>query len=60
MEDVQGAFVHGCKGPFGTGTFVQVEGEATREIVFAANDLHRAKQAIQLGSGVCPESITGL
>jgi hypothetical protein len=60
MEDVQGAFVHGCRAPAGTGTFVQSKGKGTAEIVFAANDLHRARQAIHLGEGVHPESIANL
>jgi len=60
MEDVQGAFVHGCRAPAGTGTFVRLEGEATQEIVFAANDLHLAGQAIHVGAGARREAIAGL
>jgi polygalacturonase len=60
MEGVRGAFVHGCRAPAGTGAFVRLEGEATRDISFAANNLSRAREAVRPGTDVPPQAIAGL
>lgn len=60
LEDVQGAFVHGCTTPSSAHTFCQIEGEATRDISFVANHLPSTSQVIRLGTHVLPETITGL
>ena len=59
LEDVQGAFVHGCVAPAGA-TFCLVEGEASRDISFAANDLSRTRQAVRRGATVHAQAVAGL
>jgi hypothetical protein len=60
LEGVQGAFVHGCRAPDGTGVFVHLEGRATHDIAFAASDLSRTREPVRLGAGVLDGAILGL
>jgi hypothetical protein len=46
LRNVDGAFVHGCRASAGTGVFLQVEGEATGDIVLRGNSLARARQPL--------------
>jgi hypothetical protein len=55
MSNVDGAFIHGCKASIGTGVFLHVEGENTREIVLSSNYLARAKQPTCLADNVPPD-----
>jgi len=56
MSNVDGAFIHGCKASVGTGVFLHVEGENTREIVLGSNYLARAKQPTSLAENVPPDA----
>lgn len=57
MKNVDGAFVHGCRAAAGTGTFLHLEGEKTREIVLANNNLGQARQPVGLAEDVRPDAI---
>jgi len=57
MKDVDGAFVHGCLAHPGTETFLQLEGENTREIVLGNNNLSRARRPVNLTGGARPDVI---
>jgi polygalacturonase len=59
LENVQEAFVHGCVARTGD-VFCLVEGEANRNISFAANDLSRTRQAVRLGTTASSQAIIGL
>jgi hypothetical protein len=59
LENVDGAFVHGCVAPPGTGTFLQVEGQATRGIVLSGNRLEQAREPLSLAEGVSPDAVSG-
>jgi polygalacturonase len=47
LQNVEGAFIHGCQASAGTDVFLQVEGENSAAIVLAGNDLSRARQPIR-------------
>lgn len=51
LRDVNGAFVHGCRAPEGTGTFLRVEG-GTRAVTLMNNDLGKAREAVETGPRV--------
>jgi polygalacturonase len=57
MRNVDGAFVHGCRAATGTGTFLHLEGEKTRGIVLANNELGQARQPVGLAEDVRPDAI---
>ncbi len=52
LSQVKDVFIHGCRAPAGTETFLRLEGEATRRVVLAANDLSRAKKAVEMAAEV--------
>jgi hypothetical protein len=52
MEDVDGAFVHGCRASAGTDVFLRLEGEKTAGVVLQGNDLARAGQPVSLAEDV--------
>jgi polygalacturonase len=52
LRNVDGAFLHGCRAGAGTGVFLQVEGEATGDIVLRSNSLGRARQSVSVVDGV--------
>jgi polygalacturonase len=59
MRDVDGAFVHGCRAPVGTGTFLRLEGTKTRGIVLASNNLVQAKLPVDLAKDVHADAVIG-
>jgi len=58
LRDVRGAFVHGCRASTGTGPFLRVAGEASRDICLSGNDLKSADQAFTLDREVDPQTDT--
>jgi polygalacturonase len=52
MKDVDGAFVHGCRAVEGTGTFLRLEGDRTREVFLSGNNLARAERPVSLADDV--------
>jgi polygalacturonase len=52
MQDVDGAFVHGCQATEGTDVFLHVDGAQTQDIVLDGNHLKRATQTVHLGENV--------
>ena len=57
LENVQGAFVHGCQARAGTGVFLRVEGQKTREIALSGNYLARAARPIDVSGEVPAGSV---
>ncbi|MBN1877533.1 MAG: hypothetical protein JXA33_25145, partial [Anaerolineae bacterium] len=52
LQDVEGAFIHNCRASTGTGTFLQVAGATTRDIVLNGNALERADTPVSYGTDV--------
>jgi len=52
LSQVKDGFIHGCRAPTGTGTFLRLEGDATNRVVLAANDLSQAKKAVEMATEV--------
>lgn len=59
MVNVDGAFVHSCRAHEGTGVFLQVEGDKTRQVVLSGNHLAPARQPVQCGENVHPGAVVG-
>ncbi len=57
LVNVKGAFVHGCRAPAGTRTFLRVEGAATANVCLMANDLSAAEKAVETADGVRREAV---
>jgi hypothetical protein len=57
LRNVQGAFIHGCQAHSGTGTFLQLQGERTSEIVLSGNALRAAQESVQVAAGVPPGAV---
>jgi polygalacturonase len=51
MENVEDAFIQGCRVLPGTGTFLELRGEATKGIILSANGLSAAKNPFVLKKG---------
>ena len=51
LKDVKEAFIHNCRAPQGTGTFLKL-GEGTKEVTITGNDLHHAKEAYSIAPGI--------
>jgi hypothetical protein len=60
MRNVDGAFIHGCQASTGTGTFLHLEGESTRQIVLRGNSLHQARQSTHLTEDVSRDVLSEL
>jgi polygalacturonase len=58
MNNVSGAWVHGCQAAAGTSTYLALAGSGTREILLSENFLARAARPVQRGAGVTPEAVT--
>lgn len=58
MQDVQGAFIHGCQAVSDTEVFLAVEGARTHDIVLVADHLSRAKQKVYLGADTHSGAVT--
>ncbi len=48
LTDATGAFIHGCRAAPGMGTFLQLGGPKTRDILLLGNDLRSASSAIEM------------
>jgi hypothetical protein len=57
MENVEDAFIQGCIALPGTGTFLELTGEATKGIVLTANGLSAAKNSFVLKKGARKEAV---
>jgi polygalacturonase len=55
LNDVKGVFIHGCRAPAGTRTFLRLEGDKTKNVSLVANDLSEAKTPVETSPDV-PES----
>jgi polygalacturonase len=57
FNEVQDAFLHGCRAPAGTGAYLRVDGKGSGRIRLVANDLTAAEQIVTLGPGVDPAAV---
>jgi hypothetical protein len=57
MENVEDAFVHGCRALPGTGSFLELSGETTRGIVLVGNHLVAAENCFTLKKGAREEAV---
>jgi len=48
MENVQDAFIHGCRAFPGTGSFLELRGKTTKDILLVGNNLSDAKNSFVL------------
>jgi polygalacturonase len=51
MENVQDAFIHGCRALPGTGSFLELKGKTTKGILLVGNQLTAAKNSFVLKNG---------
>ncbi len=56
LRDARNVFIHNCRAPEGTGTFLQV-GEGIEHVTVMNNDLSYAEKAFSLGADVEPEEV---
>ncbi len=52
FSEVQDAFLHSCRAPAGTATYLRVDGKGSGKIKLMANDLVEAEQTVALGPDV--------
>jgi hypothetical protein len=57
LDNVRGAFVHGCQANADTQVFLQVAGANTQSIVLRGNHLVQAKQPLAISSEVQPDAV---
>jgi len=57
LNNVDGAVIKHCRAQAGTSTFLQIAGEATRDVVLWGNDLRRASAAVARSAEVEPEAV---
>ena len=57
LQQVRGAFVHGCRPLNEVTAFLRVEGEASGDILLAANDLRRAKSVAHTADGAREDAV---
>jgi len=58
LNDVKGAFIHGCNASAVTGTFLVLEGDKTEDIVLSFNNLIRAKVPFAFTGGAPKEALS--
>lgn len=58
MENVEEAFIHGCRALPGTGSFLELAGKTTGGIVLAGNHLSAAKNPFVLKEGARTEAVS--
>jgi hypothetical protein len=56
LRDVNGAFIHNCWAPEGTGTLLQLD-EGTKRVSLIGNEFSQAKKLYTLGTGVDAKEI---
>jgi hypothetical protein len=59
LRATRDAFLHGCRPPGETGTFLRAEGPC-RSIVLNGNDLHAARETFETAAGAARESVKAL
>ncbi|MFZ2148201.1 MAG: glycoside hydrolase family 28 protein [Sedimentisphaerales bacterium] len=57
MENVQDAFIHGCKAFPGTGNFLELSGKTTKDILLVGNQLSAANNSFVLKNGAQKEAV---
>jgi polygalacturonase len=57
MKNVRDASIQSCKAPAGTAVFVEISGEASRNISLRQNDLSQAKQPLETTSEVPKDAL---
>ena len=57
MENVQDAFIHGCKAFPGTGSFLELKGKTTKDILLVGNQLSAANNSFVLKNGAQKEAV---
>ena len=55
LKNAVGVYLHGCAATSGTGTFLGLRGENTRDILLQSNDLRNAASPVKTTEG-CPAS----
>jgi hypothetical protein len=58
LRATRDAFLHGCRPLGNIGTFLRVEGQASKDIALGANDLHRAKAVFDVAEGADKAAIS--
>jgi len=56
LRDVNGAFIHDCRAPEGTGTVLQID-EGSKRVSLMGNEFSQAKKLYALGTGVDAKEI---
>jgi hypothetical protein len=54
LRSVNGAWIHNCRAPAGTGSYARIEGAQTTGVRWTANNLGLATAPVSLGPGVSP------
>ncbi len=57
IRNVQNAVVKNSQAAEGTGAFLQVAGEATRDVVLWANDLRQAQTGVEQAADLAPDTV---
>jgi len=60
LDAVENALVRNCRAVPGTGTFLLVKGERSRDIGLMGNDFRRAEKAVRLGREVAGDAVRNL
>ncbi|MFB3826196.1 MAG: glycoside hydrolase family 28 protein [Bryobacteraceae bacterium] len=58
LTGTRGAFLRGCCAPEGTGTFLEVAGEASERVSVTASELRGARQAVRLSGGARSSAVS--
>ncbi|MEJ2009626.1 MAG: glycoside hydrolase family 28 protein [Acidobacteriota bacterium] len=58
LDQVEGAFLRGCRASRGTSVFLRVAGDKSSDIVLRATDLSQAKERVQLAQGLKSEILS--
>ncbi|HWP39441.1 MAG TPA: glycoside hydrolase family 28 protein [Tepidisphaeraceae bacterium] len=57
LQDVNDAYIQGCKAPRGQSVFLGISGRATRDIVVGMNHTRQAEQALSVAGDVPPGAV---
>lgn len=57
LENIEGAFIHGCSAFPGTGSFLEISGENTKGIVLVGNHLSAARNSFVFKNGAQKEAV---
>ncbi len=56
LKDVKGAFIHNCRPPKGTGTFLRID-KGSEAVTLVNNDLNQAERTVQIEPNVDPREL---